>query len=354
MANFFWVGGTGDWGGVLDDGSHWAHTSGGAGGLFGSPQPDTDNVTFDTNSSAGSYTVTIAQGTGCINLTVNPPASGVVSLANTSSDDLTMTGTISIGSTANLSGFVGTLFHAVGVTTKTFNPGGVTIGGPVRFTNTGTTQLTGNLVSSGTITLSSGTLDMNGNNVTCAVFSSSNASTRTITLGTGTLTLTSSGTVFDCTTTTGLTVTATTGTIKLTDATATNKTFAGGGLTYGNIWLTGAGTGQFLFTGANTFSDFKVDTPPHTIKFTAATTTTVTTFTVAGSAGNLMTFDSITGATWTIAKAGGGTISASYLSVTHSTASPAATWTALNSTNGGGNTNWTFAVSGNNKFFFFF
>jgi hypothetical protein len=46
-----------------------------------------------------------------------------------------------------------------------------------------------------------------------------------------------------------------------------------------NIWLSGAGSGAYQFTGSNTFNDFKIDNLPKNIQFTAGTTTTVATVT---------------------------------------------------------------------------
>lgn len=196
---------------------------------------------------------------------------------------------------------------------------------------------------SNALTLTQGTFTANNFNITCLTFSSNNSNTRVITMGTGTWLLTGTGTVWDTATITGLTVTQGTSTIKINDASSTVKTFSGGGKTYYNIWFTGAGTGTFDIVGSNTFNDFKVDTPPHTIRFTAATTTTVTTFTVNGTAGNLMTIGSITSASHTLTKSGGGTITCDYMSISYSTATPASTWDAgEHSTNGGNNSGWRF------------
>lgn len=67
MASRFWVGGTGDWDAA--DTTHWAATSGGAGG---ETVPTTsDTVTFDSNSGA-TATVTITGGTAnASNVTIN-------------------------------------------------------------------------------------------------------------------------------------------------------------------------------------------------------------------------------------------------------------------------------------------
>jgi hypothetical protein len=54
-ANFYWVGGAGNW----NDSQHWSSTSGGSGG-YGVPSL-TDNAYFDANSgfTASSNTVTV-------------------------------------------------------------------------------------------------------------------------------------------------------------------------------------------------------------------------------------------------------------------------------------------------------
>jgi len=187
-----------------------------------------------------------------------------------------------------------------------------------------------------TLTITIGTFNANNKDVTAGLVSMGSGGTNI--MGSGTWTLTGTGTVW-----TGAgTVSSTGSTIKIINASATAKTFAGGGKIYNNIWFTGAGTGNFILTGSNTFNDFRVDTPPHTIQFTAGINTTVTTFTVSGIAGNLMTIGSVTAATHTLTKAGGGTITCDYCSISYSNATPVTTWYATNSTNGGTNTGWTF------------
>lgn len=140
------------------------------------------------------------------------------------------------------------------------------------------------------------------------------AFTGTINLSNQIITLTGSGNVWNLTI--GFTLISGTSTIKLTDATSSSKTFNGMGLIYSNIFMTGSGTGAYTITGSNTFNDFKVDTPPHTVNFTEGTTQTLTTFTVNGTAGNLMTLQSTAaGLPWFLHKATTGTISCDYLSL---------------------------------------
>jgi hypothetical protein len=98
--------------------------------------------------------------------------------------------------------------------TKTINTAGVTFDCPFTFNGVGGTfQLASALTSGSTrnITLTAGTLDLNGYTATCSGFSSSNTNTRTLAFGsTGKLVLLGSGgTIFSGGTSTGVTVTGT-------------------------------------------------------------------------------------------------------------------------------------------------
>jgi hypothetical protein len=212
----------------------------------------------------------------------------------------------------------------------------------------GTYTLQDNLDMSGAslraLQLNNGTFNANNFNVTCGSFSSSNSNTRSLLMGTGTWTLTGTGTVWTTATTTGLTLTAGTSTIKITDASASSKTIAtGNGLTFGNLWLTGGGTGTMIIgTAANTqtFANIQVD-PALTVQFFAGSTTVVSSITWSGTASLTNTFQSTTnGTAWTIS-APSGVLSADYISLQDSTATGGATFLyGANSTNVSGNTGW--------------
>lgn len=155
----------------------------------------------------------------------------------------------------------------------------------------------------------------------------------TLALSTFTLTLGGTGTIW----TGGGTINGGTGTIQITDVSSSGKTFAGGGLTYANeiivsgssgtytisgnntfnnFYFTGNGTGSLTISGSNTFNDFKIDTPPHTVNFGAGTIQTLNTFTVSGTAGNLVTLQSTSsGSLWYLHKSSPGVVSCDYLSL---------------------------------------
>jgi hypothetical protein len=121
-----------------------------------------------------------------------------------------------------------------------------------------------------------------------------------------------------------------TSTIKLTDESSSSKTFAGNGATYYNLWIApGAGSGSFTISGNNTFNDLKDDgSSGHSILFTAGSTQTLASWSVSGTAGNLITLDSTTTATYTLVKTGDAITDADYLVVQHSIATPYGSWAA--------------------------
>jgi hypothetical protein len=144
--------------------------------------------------------------------------------------------------------------------------------------------------TAGAITLSRGTFNANGFNVTFSAadgtFSSSNSNTRTVAIGSGTWTFAGTGTPWDASTATNLTVTGT-GIIKLTSASA--KTFAGGGVAYTDITLDQGGTGDLTITGNNTFKDIISTASGARSIVLSNTTQRVAQWTGTGTSGNVLT-----------------------------------------------------------------
>lgn len=189
------------------------------------------------------------------------------------------------------------------------------------------------------------TFNDNGYAVSLVIFTAANSSSGFAITISGQWTLTGSATVWNMIA--GVTLTATGSVIAMNNASASAKTFAGAGKTYGNLLITGAGTGGWTFTGANTFADIRDNgTAAHTITFPGSATTTCTTFHVTGTSGHLITLASSAG-TATIATASG-IVSCDFLSISNITISGATTaYAGANSTNGGGNTGWTFTAAAN-------
>jgi len=200
-------------------------------------------------------------------------------------------------------------------------------------------QLYESLLLAGALTLTQGTLTINGYDVTSASFASTGTATRAILgIGTNTYTVTGSGaTAFSNASATGLTMTGFT--ISMTNAAA--KTFAGGGGSFPT--LNQGGAGALTITGTNSFYNITNTTQPASILFTAATTTTFRYFSLSGNAGNLVTINSVTAANHTLSMTGG-VANTQYMSVTRSQATGGAGWIAATSTNGGTNAGWVFAA----------
>lgn len=197
-----------------------------------------------------------------------------------------------------------------------------------------------------TFTLTSGSFNANGYDITVGLFSSSNTNARSLTLGSGTWNIIGSGaTAWNLATTTGMTLTPGTATINMSSASA--KTFAGGGYSYPK--LNQGGAGALTLTGSNTFNTISNTVQPATVSFTAGTTTTVTNFMLSGVSGSLITIGSVTAATHTISVPVG-TVTASYCTISYSIATGGATFrapTSNGSVNGGNNTGWVFTALGN-------
>ena len=202
MANIYWVGGAGTWN--ISSTTNWASSSGGTGGT-GTVPTAADNVFFDSGSGTPG-TVTMTGALLCLNITVSVTgwtfATGTTptlaisgNLALTSGTTWTSTGTITFNSTASQTITTASTAFSCGIT---FDGVG------------GTWQLQDALtIGSGrTVTLTNGTLDLNSNTLTCAIFSSSNSNTRTLAFGTGQLNLTgNNAAIWSCAVLTGFTYT---------------------------------------------------------------------------------------------------------------------------------------------------
>lgn len=279
MADRYWVGGTSSWDGTA--GTKWSATSGGAGGA--SVPTTADDVFFNASSTG---TVTIATGntgaksinctgfTGTITGTAAITVAGSVTLVT--GQTYSHTGTVTFTGT-------GTLTTAG----KTFS--GVTVNGA------GITLTLGDALNTSprSITLTQGTFDAASYNVTCSTFAGSGTSTRTLRMGSGLWTLSGTGSTWTIGQTTNLTFNRGTANILFSDTTTTARTFNGGGLSYNKFTIGGAtGTSVLTMSGANSFTEFAATkTVAHTIRFNI-NQNTINTWSITGSAGNVVTVDS--------------------------------------------------------------
>ena len=297
---------------------------------------------------------------------------GIAGATSTNRPNLNLTSGTSIpsfsGSFRNVD-FTGSTFTANASTLSchsfTLASGGTYTSMPITIVGNGTLTYTGKSISTltinatgitttlngdgsqATLTLTNGTLNLAGFTLTNTTRITTATGTKNITFNGGTLVISGANTTaFNNAQPTNFTTTAGTGTGAISMTAATATTFVGGGSTF-NCTLNQGGAGDLTITGSNTFSDITNTVQPASVLFTAGTTNTFTSFSLSGTAGNLITIGSVTAASHTLSKASG-IVSTSYLSISNSTATGGATWEALTTNgnvNGGNNTGWDFGAT---------
>lgn len=381
---------TGNW----NDTNTWAATDDGAAGA--SFPTSADNVHF--TDMADGLTLTVNVASSCLDMVADE--ANTATLAGGSA--LSIYGSLTFHANMTISAYTNHYhFRATGAG-KTVTYAGLAHQNATTFEGVGGGWTLQDALSIGnrTLAISNGTLDTNGQTVTCATFSFTGTSTRTLTLGASVINCTS----LNATTITNLTLNENTSTIKVTGTGA----FAGGGETYYNVELNGTAhtvsgdntfasltiagtatvtlgsttqttgawvnggtvaantatiivTGTGVFTGGdqstyyivelngtahtisgdNTFSQLKIGRATAvTVTGTAASTQTVTTL-LLGNTINVVTLDS-TGASWTIT-GNRGYFEGDYMDIADVVATEKSLYYAGDhSTDSTGNTNWIF------------
>jgi hypothetical protein len=339
----YWVGGTGNW----SDTNHWSTSSGGSGGA--SVPTSSDDVFIDSNSGFGSGgTITINVSANCYNFT------------SISGHNYTITGsgvfnvygsfTLESGSTFNTNSNAAKIYFkantSVNITTYGRQLREVWFVGSGTFNTldnlnandliqeNGSVILGGNFSITNTFYQSNGTFDANDYDVIANnfYFYASSANTPTIIMGSGTWEATGSGNVFyfDEYDNQKVNITPETSTIKISGS-GNNAVFyvndavynsPKASHTFNNIWISGTWASGFKFYGSNTFNEFKVTGTPNQILFQKGSETTVNTFNVSGTAGNLINLNSIDGVYKFNLYKSSGTVVCDYLNIKNSNTVP--------------------------------
>lgn len=256
-STLFYVGGTGN----LATAANWSSTSGGAGGA-GTPTASTDLV-LDANSGTGTVTMNSAIACNSFNASASSVKTFTVTTAGAmtigsataglSSVALEWSGftTVTVAQTGTSHSFVSTSATAqnVNFAGKTVSGSGVTFNGVG-----GSWKLTGAMTTgsgTGVFSLSQGSLNTNAQAVTAGSFSSNVALTRSLTLGTSTITVLNGGVAWNAPTTTGLTLSAASATIVLSGPAAvmSHASTTGSAGTFGTVNITGSGAAGLNISG---------------------------------------------------------------------------------------------------------
>lgn len=257
-------------------------------------------------------------------------------------------GNLTFSSGMTITGGTGTISFFATSGTQQLTTAGKTLDFPITQNNPGATlRLEDNLTMGSTriFQITGGTLDLNAKIAAIDTFNSSGTATRAITFNSGTLSISGTTTSAFNASGSGLTTSAGSGNGTITMTAATAKTFVGGGYTYAAT-LNQGGAGTLTVSGSNTLYDITATSVPSTITFIDGTTQTVTQFTASGTAGNLLTLDSLTpGSGYTLFDTSG-TINISHCSIKDSIATGNAFWGAYISNgniNAGNNFGWRFS-----------
>ena len=254
-----------------------------------------DTATFTDSGSADSITWFVVFNVGTIDASGRTSAMTLDQTRN-----FIYYGSYTLGSGVTVSGTGTQTFSGRG--TQTFTSASKTITFPITVDKPAGAFVLGDATTTtNTITLTRGTFDAAGYNLTCSIFSSSNSNTRTITLGNGLWTLTGTGTLWNVATTTGLTFNKGASDILLTDTSTSLRTFSSGAvgseLTYNKLTIGGTtGISTTTLSGVITFSELaSTKTVSHAISLviTALGRQTFTTWSVKGSAFPVAGFQNI-------------------------------------------------------------
>ena len=249
------------------------------------------------------------------------------------------------GTGITLSGAVSMGFR--GRTTQQITSAGITFPQSLIFdTVTGTVQLADAFTASSgvTTTLTSGTFDAVSYNVTTGLFSA--VASATLKMGSGTWTLSGTGTVWDINSSTPPTLYAGTSNIVLSDTSVSDKIFNSSDSYYNKITIAGgAGTGNVYIQNTNSFGFVAIGelastrTSAFSLVFTQNKYTYIGKWSVTGSLGKVVSVIS-SGASQTYVEIYGPAVTGvDYLSLTniYFLDSSGEFFAGANSTNGGGN-----------------
>jgi len=332
--NVYWnLAGTNNWNAV-----GWAATSGGTPAVANYPLPQ-DTAFIEGVGTA--ITLNAALNLPAIDLLT---ASSAVQLQFT--NGCSIYGFLKLG-TANPTGSLSLTFGNQD-TDKTITSNGRSLSSPIVIDTIDTTvSLTDALITVNPLTVTSGTYSTANFSHSSQSIVSTGTITRAINLGSSAVSVTGIGTVLNLVAT-GLTMTAGTSTITVSDSSATTKTFISG-VTLHDIVIGGSTSTSLIIFDTSSFtmnSLTSTRTVAYTLQFIAVSSFTIGTWGITGTAGNVVSLQSITAGTQATLSITNKTTGIDYLSISdiNSTSiAPVTFWAGANSTNTSNNRGIAFA-----------
>jgi hypothetical protein len=246
----YWVGGTGNWSST----TKWSTSSGGGSGA--AVPTSLDNVIFDAASNATAYTATIDATSRCNQLTIAGPTSGNVTLAGSST--LICHGNITLPATGLTRTFTGPLVLSGSVTGDTLTTNGVTLASAITVNGVDCEWTLGSALSLGTsnpLTVTNGSFSTANYALTCTHLVSNNTNTRSLSLGSSTVTLDGNSPAIEFTSVVNFTFDAGTSQI---NANNSGSGINSGGVTFYNWAYLNTAISTALINGNNTFNNLSV------------------------------------------------------------------------------------------------
>jgi len=310
----------------------WATSSGGTPAINNFPLAQDTAVFDNTGSVTGTISIDSAWNIGTFNASARTSAMTLYNGAFAN-----VYGNWTFGTGVSHTGAAGLFF--IGKGTQTITSNGVTFGCTLFLSPLTTVQLADAIstLSSNTIQVSSGTFDAVSFNVTTGGFLTS--SSPTVKMGSGTWTLSGTGSVWSASGAT--TLYKGTANIVLSDTSTTARTFSSA-TSYNKLTIGGAtGTSTLTISGNNQFTEIaSTKTVAHTIAL-GTTTQTVGAWSATGTSGNVITISG----TGTISVAGARVTGVDYLSLGTTTLDPNSPGEFYAGANSTGGTNFTLTAA---------
>jgi hypothetical protein len=333
---FYWVGDNGNW---SDYANHWATSSGGT--TFQTTVPGAnDDVYFDANSfTTGGRTVNVDVST--VNVRDMKWGSATYNPTFTGSTEIRVYGDLELISNMNQN-FTGEWKFMASDTGHVLNSGGKSmtnvsfIGGN---SGAGAWKLLNPLNVSNNLNFDNGTLISNNKDINTKNFNSTTSNTRSLQLGSSTVTVLNGS--WNPATLTNAQLVEGTSTIVMT-GTGSSSAFYGNNLTYNNVTFTTTGTLAASLAGSNTFNTLKVE-KGLTLSVESANQN-MNQLVANGTCANLINIKSSTPGTQATFTKTSGVVNATFLNLTDIKAQGGATFNANYSNNISNNTGWNFTT----------